>query len=107
MIRMIISIILIIFDYNNNDKDNNINNNDKHNDNNNNRIKNQYNDNISDHNHIICYNNKIIPNNRNKCNANDNNNIILRAYAMPPSYRRGCGQVRCGRSWSEQAEAIT
>ena len=39
--------------------------------------------------------------------ANNNNNNNLRAYAMPPSYRRGCEQVRCGRSWSEQAEATT
>ena len=26
---------------------------------------------------------------------------------MPPSYRRGCEQVICDRSWSEQAEAVT
>ena len=44
-------------------------------------------------------------NDHNKANNNNNNN--LRAYAMPPSYRRGCEQVICDRSWSEQAEAIT
>ena len=49
--------------------------------------------------------NNININNNSKANNNNNNN--LRAYAMPPSYRRGCEQVRCGRSWSEQAEAIT
>ena len=48
--------------------------------------------------------NNININNNSKANNNNNNN--LRAYAMPPSYRRGCEQVRCGRSWSEQAEAI-
>ena len=37
--------------------------------------------------------------------ANNNNNDNLRAYAMPPSYRRGSERVRAGRSWSEQAEA--
>ena len=39
--------------------------------------------------------------------ANNNNDKVLRAYAMPPSYRRGCEQVICDQSWSEQAEAIT
>ena len=39
--------------------------------------------------------------------TNNNNNNSSRAYAMPPSYQRGCEQVICDRSWSEQAEAVT
>ena len=71
---------------------------------------------------ISCYHNKNMINqkNANKSNdndnnininnnskANNNNNNNLRAYAMPPSYRRGCEQVICDRSWSDQAEAVT
>ena len=106
MIIMIIRMNTITFN-NNNDPDNNIKNNGNHSDNNNNNNKNHYNDNISGHVHITYYNNKIIAHNRNKCNDNDNSNNNLCACAMPPSYRRGFGQVRCGRSWSEQAGAVT
>ena len=44
-------------------------------------------------------------NNNDNNNENNNKNNNLRAYAMPPSYRRGSERVRGGRSWSEQAEA--
>ena len=40
-------------------------------------------------------------------NTNNNNTNNLRAYAMPPSYRRGCEHESCGRNWSEQAETVT
>ena len=121
MIVIIIRIRIILTIFNNNfDNDNNINDNDNQNDINNNKNKIHKNNNDSD-NHIIIYHNKNIINNKNDDkNDNDNDNSIndhnqasnnnnnnLRAYAMPPSYRRGCEQVICDRSWSEQAEAVT
>ena len=55
---------------------------------------------------IIISNNNNNNNNNSSNNSNNSNNIInLRAYAMPPSYRRASERVRAGRSWSEQAEA--
>ena len=103
----------------NKDNDKSINRNDNHHDHSNNSNKDHKN-NINSDNNIITYHHNIITINKdnNKSSDNDINNNInnntnnnntnnLCAYAMPPSYRRGCEHDICGRGWSEQAEAVT
>ena len=116
VVTVILRIIIMIF---NKDNDKSINRNDNHHDHSDNSNKEHKNDMNSDNQNMI-YHHNIIMNSKdnNKSNDNDTTNNInnntnnkytnsLRAYAMPPSYRRGCEHERCGRSWSEQAEAVT